>query len=377
MSDGTDNEGTVEPHVDARPGRIRRFLLTILVILPMSAALIAGGAFLYGKRIFEAPGPAAAPTVVWLAPGLGLSAIAGRLHEAHVLNEPNIFRLAVRLNKAAGTLKAGEYEIPAHASMAEIVRILREGKSIVHQITVPEGLTSQEAMEIVKADPVLTGDTPPVPAEGSLLPETYNFSRGTTRAQIVQRMEKAASQLINETWLHRGANLPYKTKREAVILASIVEKETGLAAERPKVASVFVNRLRKPMRLQSDPTIIYGITGGKGPLGRPIRQSELDRVTPYNTYQVDGLPPTPICNPGRASIEAVLNPPETNDLYFVADGTGGHAFANSLAGHERNVARWRQAEKKAANGPVKAAEEKSGGSKPVLPLKAPPRHVGG
>ncbi|MEN6540988.1 endolytic transglycosylase MltG [Parvibaculum sp.] len=377
MSDGTDNEGTVEPRADARPGRVRRFLLTILVVLPMSAALIAGGAFLYGKRMFEAPGPAAAPTVVWLAPGLGLSAIAERLHEAHVLNEPNIFRLAVRLNKAAGTLKAGEYEIPAHASMAEIVRILREGKSIVHQITVPEGLTSQEVMEIVRADPVLTGDAPPAPAEGSLLPETYNFTRGTTRVQVVQRMQKAASQLVNEAWPHRAANLPYKTQREAIILASIVEKETGLAAERPKVAAVFVNRLRKPMRLQSDPTIIYGITGGKGPLGRPIRQSELDRVTPYNTYQVDGLPPTPICNPGRASIDAVLNPPQTSDLYFVADGTGGHAFAGSLSEHDRNVSHWRQVERKAAKAAVNAAEQKPAGAKPVVPLKAPARPTGG
>ena len=342
----------------------------------MSVALIAGGAFLYGKWRFNAPGPAAAPTVVWLAPGHGLSSIAERLREAHVLDETGIFRLAVELNRAAGALKAGEYEIPAHASMADIVRILREGKSIVHRITVPEGLTSQEAMEIVKADPVLAGDMPPVPAEGSLLPETYNFSRGTTRAQIVQRMQKSASALINEAWPHRSANLPYKTQREAIILASIVEKETGLAAERPKVAAVFVNRLRKPMRLQSDPTIIYGITGGKGPLGRPIRQSELDRVTPYNTYQVDGLPPTPICNPGRASIEAVLNPPETSDLYFVADGTGGHAFASSLVEHGRNVLRWRQVEKNAAKEAVKAVEERAEGAKTVVPLKAPARHTG-
>ncbi|KAB7740477.1 endolytic transglycosylase MltG [Parvibaculum sedimenti] len=377
MSDGADTGEAGEPGTEARPGLVRRFLLGLIVVLPMSAALIAGGAFLYGKWRFNAPGPAAAPTVVWLAPGHGLSSIAERLREAHVLDETGIFRLAVELNRAAGALKAGEYEIPAHASMADIVRILREGKSIVHRITVPEGLTSQEAMEIVRADPVLTGDMPPVPAEGSLLPETYNFSRGTTRAQIVQRMQKSASALINEAWPHRTANLPYKTQREAIILASIVEKETGLAAERPKVAAVFVNRLRKPMRLQSDPTIIYGITGGKGPLGRPIRQSELDRVTPYNTYQVDGLPPTPICNPGRASIEAVLNPPETNDLYFVADGTGGHAFASSLADHGRNVARWRQVEKKAVQVPVKAAEERTAGTKPVIPLKAPARHVGG
>lgn len=359
-------------------------------MLPSALAVLAGGAFLYGKWRFEAPGPAASPTVVWLAPGLGLNAISERLADAHVLDEPLVFRAAVRLNRSAGKLKAGEYEIPAHASMAEIVRILRDGKSIVHRITVPEGLTSWQVMEIVKADPVLTGDTPLIPDEGSLLPETYHFTRGTTRAQIVQRMQKSASALLNELWPHRAEDLPYKTQKEAIILASIVEKETGLASERPRVAAVFVNRLRKSMRLQSDPTIIYGVTDGKGSLGRPIRRSELDRVTPYNTYQVDGLPPTPISNPGRASIEAVLNPPETKDLYFVADGTGGHAFSTSLDEHQRNVNHWRRVEKglagrSAAPEPVPESERKAPGkaeaapaaAAPVLPMRAPARRAGG
>ncbi len=361
-------------------GRLARLLLLALVALPGLAALAAGGVFLYGKWRFEAPGPAERPTVVWLAPGLGLSAIAGRLDDAQVLDEPLIFRTAVRLSRRSGALKAGEYEIPAHASMATIVRILTEGKSIVHRLTVPEGLTSAQAMEIVKADPVLVGDMPPMPPEGSLLPETYNFNRGATRALIVARMQASAVALMNELWPRRAANLPIATPREALILASIVEKETGLAAERPKVAAVFVNRLRKSMRLQSDPTIIYGITGGKGPLGRPIRRSELDRATPYNTYQVDGLPPTPIANPGRASIEAVLNPPATRDLYFVADGTGGHAFASTLAEHERHVARWRRIEGKSprapAVAPVKVAPRPSVGDAPVLPLKVPARRTG-
>ncbi len=369
---------------------LARVLLFLLVVLPSALAVLAGGAFLYGKWRFEAAGPAASPTVVWLAPGLGLNAISERLADAHVLDEPLVFRVAVRLNRSAGRLKAGEYEIPAHASMAEIVRILREGKSIVHRLTVPEGLTSWQVMEIVKGDPVLTGDMPLVPDEGSLLPETYHFTRGTTRAQIVQRMQKSASALINELWPHRAENLPYKTQKEAIILASIVEKETGLAAERPRVAAVFVNRLRKSMRLQSDPTIIYGVTGGKGSLGRPIRRSELDRVTPYNTYQVDGLPPTPISNPGRASIEAVLNPPETKDLYFVADGTGGHAFSTSLDEHQRNVSHWRRVEKgmagrSAAPEPAPEPERKAPGkaeappaaTAPVLPMRAPAKRAGG
>lgn len=340
-------------------------------------ALAAGGVFLYGKWRFEAPGPAERPTIVWLAPGLGLAAIAGRLEEARVLDEPLIFRTAVRLNRQAGTLKAGEYEIPARASMSEIVRILREGRSIVHRLTVPEGLTSAQAMEIVKVDPVLVGAMPPLPPEGSLLPETYNFNRGTTRTQLVERMRMSATAVMNELWPRRAGDLPFKTPREALILASIVEKETGLAAERPRVAAVFVNRLRKSMRLQSDPTIIYGITGGKGRLGRPIRRSELDKMTPYNTYQVDGLPPTPISNPGRASIEAVLNPPATRELYFVADGTGGHAFASTLAEHGRNVARWRRIEGKSVVAPVKVVPRPPSREAPVLPLKAPERRGGG
>ncbi len=374
-----ENTGDEAPgRFEVRPRRsFLRRLLTFLTFLPIVVALIAGGVFLYGKWRFYAAGPAETPTVVWLAPGLGLSGITERLYEAHVLGDRLIFRTGVRLSRASGALKAGEYEIPAHASMADIVLILRSGKSIVHQITVPEGLTSSEAMEIVSADPVLMGPTPATPPEGSLLPETYNFSKGMTRALIVQRMQKSATALLNELWPHRAQNLPYASQKEALILASIVEKETGLASERPKVAAVFVNRLRKSMRLQSDPTIIYGITGGKGPLGRPIRQSELDRVTPYNTYQVDGLPPTPICNPGRASIEAVLNPPATGDLYFVADGTGGHAFSSSLAEHDRNVSHWRQVEKKTAKSPAKPAEEVPAKDAPAIPLKAPPKQAGG
>jgi len=344
-----ENRETPEDSAGSEPApprrRFLRFFLAVLVILPSLAGLALGGAFLYGKSRFEAPGPAAQKTIVWLEPGLGLGAITDRLHEAGVIGNPFIFRIGVRLTRADSTLKAGEYEIAAHASMADIVRVLREGKSVVHRLTIPEGLTSLEAMAIVQADPVLMGDMPLAPPEGSVLPETYNFLRGTTREQIVERMRKASEAVMKDLWEKRAKDLPVASPREALILASIVEKETGVAEERPRVAAVFVNRLRKSMRLQSDPTIIYGITGGKGPLGRPIRQSELDRVTPYNTYQIDGLPPTPICNPGRAAIEAVLNPPQTQDLYFVADGTGGHAFARTLAEHERNVKNWRRIER--------------------------------
>ena len=244
------------PDVQPAPPPRRRFLRALLfisLILPSLVALVAGGVFLYGKWRYEAEGPLPEKAVVWLQPGLGLMAITNRLQTANAISEPLIFRTAVRFTGAAGSLKAGEYEIPAHASMRDIIRILREGKSIVHKITIPEGLTSQQAMAIVKADPVLTGDMPLLPPEGALLPETYNFIRGTTRADLVKRMQKSQTALMNALWPKRAAGLPFSTPNEALILASIVEKETGLASERPKVAAVFVNRLRVPMRLQSDP----------------------------------------------------------------------------------------------------------------------------
>jgi len=336
----------------ASPARRRlfRYFLIALIVLPSLAALSAGGLFLYGKHRFEAAGPHAEPRVVMLSPGMGVRTIATRLDEAGVISDRRIFLAGVRFAGADATLKAGEYEIPAHASMAAIVGILREGRSILHRITIPEGRTSEQVMLIVAADPVLEGDLPPTPPEGSLLPETYSFTRGTTRAEMVGLMQKAASDLMAELWPARAEGLPVKTPEEAIILASIVEKETGVASERPRVAAVFINRLRKPMRLQSDPTIIYGLVGGQGALGRPIRRSEIDRPTPYNTYQIDGLPPTPIANPGRASIEAVLNPPETDEYYFVADGTGGHAFSRTLAEHLRRVQDWRRIERESARG---------------------------
>lgn len=332
-----------------KAGRFIRMLLVISLILPTFALLTGGGIFLYGKSRYEAAGPLADKQVVWLKKGLGLNAITDELHKAGVIDMPLVFRIGARMSGAASSLKAGEYEFPAHISMADIVRMLKDGKSILHQITVPEGLTTQQIMAVVKADPVLTGDLPLLPAEGVLLPETYKFTRGSTRTEIVTRMQRAQTELMTRLWPNRAGDLPVKTPQEALILASIVEKETGLAAERPKVAAVFTNRLRLPMRLQSDPTIVYGITMGAGPLGRPIRRSEIDAKTAYNTYQIDGLPPTPICNPGRASIEAVLNPPSSKDLYFVADGTGGHAFAPSLSGHQRNVEQWRKIDRARQN----------------------------
>lgn len=345
--------GEDSPRSEKTPRSSFRARLAIaLGALILAGAGAAAGALWWEDRNFHAPGPGggAGPTVILVESGSGLPAIAAGLERAGVVHDAFLFRAGVVLRGQAGALKAGEYAIPPGTSMAGILGILAEGRSIVHRITVAEGLTSEAVAALVNADPVLAGDPVPVPAEGTLLPETYFFHRGMTRAEMMARMARAQQELLDRLWPARAPDLPIATAEEAVILASIVEKETSIAAERPRIAAVFVNRLRRGMRLQSDPTIIYGITGGK-PLGRGIRQSEIARPTPYNTYQIDGLPPTPIANPGRDSIAAVLDPLATDDLFFVADGTGGHVFAATPAEHARNVARWRRIEReRGANG---------------------------
>lgn len=300
---------------------------------------------------YAGPGPKARAgevTYVVLQKGSGVRQIAGALKDAGVITSPGLFQVAARITGAAGQLKAGEYEVRSGASMASILADIRAGKVLRHMITVPEGWTSGMALDAINAEPVLLGrvDEPP---EGSILPDTYEVQRGESRAAVVERMKAARDKLLAELWAGREPGLPIATPEEAVILASIVEKETGVREERKRVAAVFINRLRVGMALQSDPTIIYGISRGR-PLGRGIRASELAGLTPYNTYKVVGLPPTPIANPGRASIEAVLHPAKTNELYFVADGTGGHAFATNYVDHERNVARWRAIERERAAG---------------------------
>ena len=331
-----------------------RTVFRFFVVLLFLAVAAGGFGAWYVLHEFDAPGPVAAngaeETVVSVPLGTGLNQTAGILEKAGVVNDPIVFRIGVLVNRKAAALKAGEYAIPSRASPSQIMNILIEGKSIVYKLTLPEGITSAMIVDLVRKHPMLQGDVAEIPAEGSLLPETYVFDRGTTRAALIKRMQDDHIRVVDELWVGRAPNLPFTTKEEAVILASIVEKETGLAEERPRVAAVFVNRLRKGMRLQSDPTIIYGLTKGV-PLGRGIRQSELDKATPYNTYVIPGLPPTPIANPGKASLAAVMNPAPTEDLYFVANGTGGHAFAATMAEHEKNVAAWREIERKAAATP--------------------------
>lgn len=322
-------------------------------------ALIVAGAFAWESYNFWQPGPAAAngapETVVLIKPGVGLRGISAALKEAGAIDNPDLFQVGVRLRRTTEKLKAGEYAIPSRASMHDVMDILIAGKSIQHKITVAEGLTSEMIAKLINKDPVLTGDPVAIPPEGTLLPETYLFMRGDTRAEILDRMKKAQARLVAKLWPRRDKNLPYTTIEQALTLASIVEKETSLPEERRHIAAVFVNRLRMGMKLQSDPTIIYTITRGY-PLGRGIRASELARVTPYNTYAIQGLPPTPICNPGADAIAAVLNPGDTKDLYFVASGTGGHYFSATIADQEKHVAELRARERieKATRKPIDA-----------------------
>ncbi len=326
-------------------GRIGRFL-SALFTLAFVAAIAGAGILLYLKTEFEAAGPTKADAPFAVISGQGLASIAESLESRGFITDSRIFILGVVAHDAKSKLKAGEYLLPGGASMEKIMQALVSGKSVQHKVTIPEGLTSMQVVARIKEHPILVGEVSEVPPEGSLLPDTYVFLRGTTRDQLVQRMRDAQEKAIEGLWAGRSPDLPIKSKQAALILASIVEKETGKAGERPKVASVFINRLRKGMRLQSDPTIIYGIVGGKGVLDRPILKSDISKKTRYNTYQINGLPPTPIANPGFAAIKAVLNPANTEELYFVADGTGGHAFARTLAGHNRNVAKWRKIEAK-------------------------------
>jgi UPF0755 protein len=298
--------------------------------------------------LYHAPGPKARQgndTNVILRHGAGVAEISSDLEQAGVIGSAPLFDALTEVSGAARRLKAGEYDFPSRASIADIIDMLKNGRIVHHFVTLPEGITSEEVVDVLMSNPVLTGSVP-TPPEGSILPETYSVERGEDRSAVLQRMMAARDKLLAKLWATRKADLPYKDPEDAVTLASIVEKETALADERPRIAGLFVNRLKKGMRLESDPTIIYGLTRGR-PLGHGIRQSEMAMPTPYNTYQIDGLPPTPIANPGKDALAAALQPADTQELYFVADGTGGHVFANTFEEHQRNVQRWRQIEAQA------------------------------
>ncbi len=324
-----------------RPSALSRVLLwTFLIVI---GGLIAVGVFgFYAYSEFSAPGPLPEDKVVVIDPGQSVSRIGAALERNGVVSNGSIFTLMAELKGQRVRLKAGEYAIPKGASMAEVLALIASGKAVTYKISIPEGFTSEMAVARVNANEVLTGEPAAVPPEGSILPDTYVFRRGMTRQKLVEDMQAAQAKLLAELWANRKPVPVIETPEQAVTLASIVEKETAVAEERPVIASVFINRLEKGMRLQSDPTIIYGIAAGKGRLDRPLTRADIQTTTPYNTYRIDGLPPGPIANPGRAALEAVLNPEATDKLFFVADGSGGHAFAATLEEHNRNVKAWRQ-----------------------------------
>jgi UPF0755 protein len=315
-------------------------VFTFLVLL----ALVIGGGLFIGKNRFEAPGPLAEDKIVNIPRGLGTRDIADLLVREGVIDQPWVFVGGVVVLKAREGLKYGEYQFTQHASLRDVVDTITEGRVVQHALTVPEGLTSEQIVARLLQNDALSGTIKEIPREGTLMPETYKFTRGTSRETIIQRMQQSSRRILQEVWQHRMADLPIKSPEDLLTLASIVEKETGKPDERTRVAAVFVNRIKQKMRLQSDPTIIYGLTGGKGSLGRPIMKSEIEQPTPYNTYIIDGLPPGPIANPGIASLEAAANPARTKEIYFVADGTGGHVFAENYEQHQKNVARLRAIE---------------------------------
>ena len=317
-----------------------------LATLVLLLALFTGLSLL----IYNGAGPAArhgASTTVILRKGAGVAEIGASLQQAGVVHSAPLFLAAAQITGAARRMRAGEYAFPSRASLREVIGRLRRGLVVHHRITIAEGLSSRQAVDVLNRSDVLTGPAAP-PPEGSLLPETYEVVRGQTRASLLKRMMGDRDRLLAALWGHRQPGLPFADADQAVALASIVEKETALAAERPHVAAVYINRLRQGVKLEADPTVIYGLTNGAGPLGHGLRASELATPGPYNTYLNAGLPPTPIDNPGRASIAAVLDPASSPDLYFVADGSGGHVFAKTLAEHQKNVARWRVFEQRQA-----------------------------
>lgn len=329
-----------------------RFLNGVLTFVLVLMLLLGSGAYMFDAQV-DAPGPLSRPKTVVIPKGKGTHEIAEQLEREGVVSDRRLFiaeYLRARLaGQMAGAkliqLRAGDYAVKQSASVRQVLELLSEGKTISYRVTIPEGLTSHQILERLKADHSLSGDTDGVPAEGTLLPDTYVVEQGMPRQALVDRMQAEARKLYEKAWAQRRKDLPLKSMEDAVVLASIVEKETGRNDERERVAAVFINRLKQNMRLQSDPTILYGISGGKTNWGRPIQKQEITQKTAHNTYQIDGLPPTPICNPGRAAIEAVLNPAETKELYFVADGSGGHHFAETLKDHNANVQKWRGIER--------------------------------
>ncbi|HEY0233771.1 MAG TPA: endolytic transglycosylase MltG [Afipia sp.] len=321
-------------------------IMTLLLVV----VLAGGGLYIYGKQVLNTKGPLAEDKTVNIPPRAGMTDIGDILQREGVVDVDRwTFIGGVLAMNARTGLKSGEFLFQKNASLGEVIGTIVEGKVVQHSFTVPEGLTSEQIVARLQDNDIFAGSLREMPREGTLLPDTYKFPRGTPREQVIQRMQQAQKRVLSEVWERRNPDIPVRSPEQLVILASIVEKETGRADERSRVAAVFANRLRQKIKLQSDPTIIYGIVSGKGTLGRPIKRSEITQPTPYNTYVIDGLPPGPIANPGRASLEATANPARTRDLFFVADGTGGHTFTENYAAHQAAVAKLRGLERAQQN----------------------------
>jgi UPF0755 protein len=358
------------PMPSRRSQRVRHPLVVAgnaVFMFLLLVSITVGGALYLGKSRFEAPGPLQDDKTVNIPRGLGTREIADLLAREGVIDQPWVFVGGVVVMKAREGLKYGEYRFAKGASLRDVVDTITEGKVVQHALTVPEGLTSEQIVARLLQNDALAGTIKEIPREGTLLPETYKFTRGITREAIIQRMQQSSQRILQDVWEHRTQGLPLKSPEELLTLASIIEKETGKPDERTRVAAVFVNRLKQKMRLQSDPTIIYGLTGGKGSLGRPIMKSEIEQPTPYNTYVIDGLPPGPIANPGVASLEAAANPARTKEIYFVSDGHGGHVFSDNYEQHQKNVARLRSIESGAAPAPAPAVPAPDNGKRTSRP----------
>ena len=352
------------PPGSRKPRPIVATVSGVLSFIGIAAVALVVLVSLAVQRI-DSPGPLPSDKVVIISPGTDVGDIIGQLEQEGVIDSATLMTGTLYAEGDRGKIKAGEYLFKQSSSLRDVIDTLVSGHQILHAITIPEGLTSEQICDRLKADDILTGDIRSIPREGTLMPDTFKFARGMTREQLLRTMAQEQKKTAAEVWAHRAQDTTIKSPYDMITLASIVEKETGKADERPHVAGVFVNRIVKGIPLQSDPTIVYGLVGGKATLGRGILKSEIEQRTPYNTYVVSGLPPGPICNPGKAAMEAVANPSRTKDLFFVADGTGGHSFAETLDQHRQNVQRWRQLEKDAKD-KVSPDFDKAVGTTPAL-----------